>query len=110
MTLQEFKESTAAKKLPEGLTVTLQALWHDTQGDWDKAHQLAQSVNAPDGAWVHAYLHRKEGDLANASYWYSRASKQVPEISLEEEWQEIAADLLERQEEAQQSQREVGSG
>jgi hypothetical protein len=66
------------------------ALWWDAHGDWDRAHQLAQSVDTPDGAWVHAYLHRKEGDLSNADYWYRRAGRQRPGIPLDAEWMELA--------------------
>ena len=99
MTLPEFEASTADDEPPEDLAKTLQSLWQDARDDWDKAHQLAQSVNNQDGAWVHAYLHRKEGDLANAAYWYSRANKQMPEVAPEEEWRKIAADLLERHKE-----------
>lgn len=64
MTVKEFKDSLAEEQPPGGLSLALQALWHDAQGDWNAAHELAQSDNGRDGAWVHAYLHRKEGDLS----------------------------------------------
>lgn len=72
----------------------LLALWHDRRGDWEAAHQVAQDVPDPAGAWIHAYLHRKEGDLANAGYWYRRASRPQPRGSLDEEWTAIATELL----------------
>jgi hypothetical protein len=72
----------------------LVALWHDARGDWDAAHTVAQDVPDPDGAWVHAYLHRKEGDLGNAAYWYRRAGKPAATGSLEEEWRQIVGAFL----------------
>ena len=62
--------------------------------DWDGAHRVAQDIESPDGAWIHAYLHRKEGDTSNAGYWYCRAGKPVSRATLEEEWDEIATALL----------------
>ena len=67
----------------------LRALQLDKDGDWDRAHGIAQSVSSQNGSRVHAYLHRKEGDLANASYWYSRAGSNVPNLSLDQEWQDL---------------------
>ncbi len=78
---------------PEGLPAPLAALWWDARGDWARAHEAAQSVDTAEGAWVHAYLHRKEGDLANADYWYRRAGRRRPPQSLDEEWAAIAAAL-----------------
>jgi hypothetical protein len=72
----------------------LQALWHEAKGDWDVAHDLLQGQNDQTGAWVHAYLHRKEGDNSNAAYWYSRAGRTLPNQSLQAEWEEIAEALL----------------
>ena len=94
MTLAEFKESTKQSAPPANLNTLLQALWHDAKGNWDKAHELAQEVETPAGSWIHAYLHRKEGDLGNASYWYSRAKQPVCNKQLDEEWDEIATALL----------------
>ena len=99
MTLEEFKESLVKSSPPERTNKPLQAMWHDAKGNWDKAHGVAQSVNDATGAWVHAYLHRKEGDTSNASYWYTRASKSMPDISLEEEWDQITSELLAAKEE-----------
>ncbi len=72
----------------------LHALWCEKKGDWNRAHQLVQDASRGDEAWVHAYLHRKEGDNSNAAYWYRAAGKPVCRVSLDEEWQEIAKGLL----------------
>jgi hypothetical protein len=95
MSIDEFKDSVHKQPTPPAhLNALLQALWHDAKGDWESAHNLAQDVNTKDGSWIHAYLHRKEGDLSNASYWYHKASKPVCKKSLPEEWEDIAATLL----------------
>ena len=90
MDTQTFKTNP----LPEGTSEALEALWHDAQGDWDAAHDVLQDGDA-DCDWVHAYLHRKEGDEMNARYWYRRASKPFPNVSLEDEWRDITKTLLE---------------
>ena len=95
MTLEEFTGSVASGSRPEGIAPVLVAMWHDARGDWDAAHQVAQDVPDPDGAWVHAYLHRKEGDAGNAAYWYRRAGKPVANRPLDEEWREIVTAFLE---------------
>lgn len=94
MTLEEFKSSLKNSAPPEGLTPLLEALWYEGKNDWEMAHNIAQDINSNDGSWIHAYLHRKEGDLGNASYWYSRAGRRMPEVSLEKEWEEIVRELL----------------
>lgn len=94
MTLQEFKESLHSSSPPEASGPLLQALWHDARGDWKAAHALAQSMENVDGARIHAYLHRKEGDLSNAMYWYRRAGVAEYQGSLEEEWDILAGDVL----------------
>jgi hypothetical protein len=91
MDVDTFRKATA---LPQRLSPALAALWWDARGDWHKAHERAQEQDDADGAWVHAYLHRKEGDLANAGYWYRRAGKPVAGVPLEEEWTAIARALL----------------
>ncbi|MDA0788125.1 MAG: hypothetical protein O2780_01555 [Proteobacteria bacterium] len=78
---------------PDGESQALQALWWEKKGDWDRAHKLLQA-STPDNDWVHAYLHRVEGDLSNAGYWYRRAKRPVPEQSLAAEWQAIISELL----------------
>lgn len=91
MTVEEFRLSA---KPPPGLGAALQALWHEAHGEWDRAHVQAQAARSREGDWVHAYLHRKEGDEGNAAYWYSRAGRPVAEGSLAEEWTAIASELL----------------
>ena len=94
MTLAEFRASLAGPE-PPGLPLALAALWRDGRGDWDGAHEAAQARDDAAGCWVHAYLHRKEGDDGNAAYWYRRARRPVSRLSLAEEWDEIASALLE---------------
>jgi hypothetical protein len=94
MTLDEFRSTMSGAAAPPGLSSALLALWHDGRGDWDRAHETAQSVEDGDGAWVHAYLHRKEGDAANAAYWYRRARRPIATGTLEEEWESIVTALL----------------
>jgi hypothetical protein len=91
MTVEQFQKSGNE---PPGLTPPLRALWHDARGDWDTAHHIAQEDDSSDAAWVHAYLHRKEGDISNARYWYARAERTAHSGSLEEEWQVIVGSLL----------------
>ena len=93
-TLAEFKETLASASPPAGIPPTLLALWHDAKGNWDAAHTVAQDIHDEDGSWIHAYLHRKEGDVGNAAYWYRRAGKPVSSKSLEDEWEQIADQLL----------------
>ena len=94
MNLTEFQLLQNQSAPPSGLSPALQALWFDAKGDWNKAHELAQADGESAGDWVHAYLHRKEGDTSNARYWYTRAGKPVCSGSLEEEWAAIAEALL----------------
>jgi hypothetical protein len=93
MTLAEFKATLEQEGAPL-VAPALVALWQDAKGDWDAAHTIAQDVPDPVGAWVHAYLHRKEGDQSNAEYWYRRAGKPVAKDSLEDEWARIVSELL----------------
>jgi hypothetical protein len=94
MTLQQFRNSLSGDQPPRGLSTALAGLWWDAKGDWTRAHQSAQQDEGPAGAWVHAYLHRKEGDASNAEYWYGRAGQTPARISLDAEWAEIVATLL----------------
>ena len=95
MTFAEFKQLLKeGEEPPQGLSDILQALWHDCQGDWRKAHEIVQNIRTSDASWVHAYLHRKEGDLGNALYWYNRAGRPEAEEELEKEWEQIAQHLL----------------
>lgn len=94
MDTASFKKSTTANEPPDGASLYLRALWHDAKGNWDMAHNLIQDVEDNDASWIHAYLHRKEGDIGNAGYWYRRAGKQMPDVSLEKEWENIVDDLI----------------
>jgi len=94
MTFEEFRRSLTADRPPEDLSLALAALWWDAKGDWGKAHESAQLDEGPAGAWVHAYVHRKEGDLSNAGYWYQRAGKPPVRKPLTDEWAEIVNALL----------------
>ena len=94
MDLTSFERSIEDTAPPEGLSKPLQALWREAKGEWDEAHMLAQADKGAAGAWVHAYLHRVEGDLSNAGYWYRRAGRTKAESALRDEWREIATALL----------------
>ena len=95
MTFNEFLSTVAGAKPPSNIAETLVSLWWDKKGDWDKAHSIAQQIPTVQGSAVHAYLHREEGVLWNADYWYSRAGKQRPAIALEEEWRLLVEEMLE---------------
>jgi hypothetical protein len=94
MTLAQFRQSIAAQSVPAKLSSALQALWLDARGDWEQAHACVQEEKGRAGSWVHAYLHRKEGDLGNAGYWYARAGRPIAGGSLDDEWTAIAEELL----------------
>jgi hypothetical protein len=94
MDTQEFRDSLARDEPPKGVSIAVAGLWWDAKGEWTKAHECAQQDDGPAGAWVHAYLHRKEGDCSNAAYWYHRAGKPPARSSLQEEWFEIVRFLL----------------
>jgi hypothetical protein len=94
MNIDAFKKTLARDEPPE-LSHALRALWWDAKGDWHKAHGCAQQdEESPAGTWVHAYLHRKEGDLSNAGHWYRRANRPLATTSLDVEWATIAQALL----------------
>jgi len=94
MDIAAFRASVEASAPSDHLSHALQALWYDAKGDWQTAHEHAQAQDDTAGAWVHAYLHRKEGDPANAGYWYRRAGHPAATESLEAEWESIATALL----------------
>lgn len=94
MDLAAFRRSLASPAPPHDASLALQALWFEANGDWAAAHDAAQADEGVRGAWVHAYLHRKEGDRDNAAYWYRRAARPVAHVSLDEEWSDIATILL----------------
>ena len=95
MTFQDFQRSLEQRSPPLGLSGGLQALWLDAKGDWDGAHAAAQAQDDKEGAWVHGYLHRKEGDLSNAGYWYRKAEQDLPKDSLENEWTRLVTAFTE---------------
>ncbi len=96
MTLHDFKKTLSGNEPPQNSSVHLKALWFEAKGNWDEAHLLIQDLSDKNAAWIHAYLHRKEGDIFNAEYWYNRAGKKRPDVtlSLVNEWEEIAEALL----------------
>jgi len=94
MTLAEFTASVARAAPPRGLAPPVEALWWAAKGEWDKAHRIVMNDDSREAAWVHAYLHRVEGDLPNAGYWYRTAGKPVCAEALEREWTAIATAFL----------------
>ncbi len=94
MNFDDLRASLERAQPPAGLSPLLRALWLDGRGDWKEAHEVAQECDGREAAWVHAYLHRKEGDLGNAAYWYGQASRSACTDTLEEEWETIARYLL----------------
>jgi hypothetical protein len=94
MTFDEFNASLASSSPPAGISVYLQSLWYDGKDDWEKSHEVIQDINDKTAAWIHAYLHRKEGDVFNANYWYNRAGRKMPGDALEKEWREIVEEIL----------------
>ena len=94
MTFADFKRSLSQRKPPAGLAPALAALWWAGKDDWDKAHKIVMDEAGADCAWVHAYLHRVEGDLPNARYWYAQVGKPVASGALPAEWDAIARALI----------------
>jgi hypothetical protein len=94
MNLEDFLASMGDTHPSSRVSETLKSLWWDKKGDWDTAHTIAQAIPTVQGSAVHAYLHRKEGVLWNADYWYARAGRERPNLSLEEEWQMLAKEML----------------
>jgi hypothetical protein len=94
MTLDQFRRSLAQATPPPTISAPVTALWWAAKGDWERAHGIVMDDDSRAAAWVHAYLHRVEGDLDNAQYWYARAGRDATDGALETEWQDIAAALL----------------
>ena len=92
--MAEFRESLSAAAPAPALNAPLAALWWAGKGKWDEAHKIVQDEETADAAWVHAYLHRVEGDLGNAGYWYRRAHQPVAQDALDVEWERIVSALL----------------
>jgi hypothetical protein len=94
MTFEAFQNSLSQPSLPVGLSPLLQALWHDARNDWEASHNVAQEIHTNDGSWIHAYLHRKEGDTGNAGYWYRKAGKPFPVVTVNQEWEMLVKAFL----------------
>jgi hypothetical protein len=94
MTVEQFRQSLQANSPPPDLGLALAGLWWDAKGDWTRAHEFAQQDEGSAGSWVHAYLHRKEGDASNAAYWYGRCGRRPSTASLQDEWKEIVTALI----------------
>jgi hypothetical protein len=95
MTFDEFTDSLTNDQPPASLSRYLTALWHEKHGDWNAAHELVQDIETREAAAVHAYLHRREGDVGNAQYWYRRAQRQAKlDLALDEEWEKLVQELL----------------
>lgn len=94
MDSKSFFDSLSESKPPKGLTPALSTLWYDAKGNWDLAHNIAQDIPGKEGALLHAYLHRKEGDQWNAGYWYRTAGAKIPDQTLDQEWRELLQRFL----------------
>ena len=94
MHIEAFIRSIDGDTPPAGLSETLLSLWWDNKGDWDRAHSIAQEIPTVQGSAVHAYLHREEGVIWNADYWYNRAGRVRPDVPLEVEWQQLVEEML----------------
>ena len=94
MTLEEFRQTLPQPVPPHGISNALRAMWEAANGNWNAAHAIAQDIDDQTGSWIHAYLHRQEGELGNAGYWYRRAGQPVAHDTLDEEWARIVSALL----------------
>jgi hypothetical protein len=94
MTFEVFKNTLSQDNPPDGISELLKSLWYDAKDDWEKAHSIAQDINSKEGSLLHAYLHRVEGDIRNAGYWYNRAQFNLFKGSLEEEWESLVKMFL----------------
>lgn len=94
MRFDEFQKSLDGSSPPNGISEYLRSLWYDAKGDWNDAHHIIQDIDDKTAAHIHAYLHRKEGDIGNADYWYHQASEKRPDYSLQEEWEQLVKNLL----------------
>jgi hypothetical protein len=94
MFFSEFQQSLSLAEPPNAFSPHLKSLWYDRNDDWEKAHAMVQDLADKTAAWIHAYLHRKEGDIGNADYWYNRADRNRPALSLGEEWESLVKELL----------------
>jgi hypothetical protein len=97
MITADFKSSLSSAAPSPSVSPPLAALWWAAKGDWNKAHAIVQDEEGVDAAWVHAYLHRVEGDLGNAGYWYRQAGKPVAAGAVEVEWERMVSTMLDEQ-------------
>lgn len=88
--LETLDNSSPDESWPEAL----KSLWYDAKGDWEASHNIAQDIHSDLGSWIHAYLHRKEGDEWNAGYWYRRANRPFSKLTLDEELKELVVYVL----------------
>jgi hypothetical protein len=93
MDYEEFIKSVQRDSPPANASPLLVALWHDAKNDWEASHNVAQDINDRNGSWIHAYLHRREGDLSNARYWYSKAGKPECKLTLKQEWETLVKEF-----------------
>jgi hypothetical protein len=93
----EFRSSLSLPQPPALLSDYEKALWWAGKGDWEKAHGIVQEMHDRSSSLIHAFLHRQEGDISNAQYWYAKADSIMPRISLEQEWENLVADFLSRE-------------
>jgi len=94
MNFDAFQQSLSTATPPKNINIYVESLWYDAKGNWEQAHELIQDLADKQAAWIHAYLHRKEGDVWNANYWYTKAGQRMPGYSLEQEWEELVKALL----------------
>ena len=95
MTFEQFVEHVKTHDVPaQDMSPALASLWHAEKGHWDTAHEMAQDIDSADGSWIHANLHREEGDQGNAEYWYRRAAQAVPSNTFTEERQDLIRHFL----------------
>ncbi|WP_431121595.1 hypothetical protein [Flagellimonas flava] len=94
MDYQDFLQTLSGLNPPKDWSLPLRSLWYDAKGDWESSHNIAQDLHTAMGSWIHAYLHRKEGDEWNAGYWYRQAGKPFPDYSLEEELKDLVVTNL----------------
>jgi hypothetical protein len=87
--LASFKESMKDKEPSAQLSPYAKALWYAGKGDWNMAHEIVQDLPDKAASLIHAFLHRQEGDISNAKYWYSMAGSKMPEFSLDQEWEKL---------------------
>jgi len=94
MNFEEFKTSLSSPQPPEKMSSYLKALWYAGRDDWEASHNIAQDIADKNGSWIHAYLHRVEGDTFNANYWYNKAGRRMPGYSVQQEWEELVLALV----------------